>query len=101
MNRRPWLFFGAGAVALTFVQSRALAAEPEAPVRGVPIDERNVTTYEFDDDPLSAGLPYTPIIHVRERAATQTVVRPRTSFVVRLVRSVEEIGDPYPPAVRM
>lgn len=72
------------------------SAQPRAPVRGVPVDASTLTVYRFDDDPLTAGnLPEGPRLRVQERAARETVLRPRTSFVVPLIRSVEAIGDTY------
>lgn len=47
--------------------------------------------YEFDDDPLSAGGfgPNDATIRVRPRAARTTLIRPRTSFVPEMLKSVE------------
>ncbi len=49
--------------------------------------------YTFDDDPLSAGGfgPNDAIIRVRPRAAQATLIRPRTSFVPELLRSIENL----------
>ena len=49
--------------------------------------------YEFDDDPLNAGGfgPNDSLIKVRPRAARATLIRPRTSFVPELLKSVEDI----------
>lgn len=49
--------------------------------------------YEFDDDPLSAGGfgPNDATIRVRPRAARTTLIRPRTSFVPEMLKSVENI----------
>ena len=49
--------------------------------------------YEFDDDPLSAGGfgPNDETIKVRKRAAQATLIRPRTSFVPEMLKSVENI----------
>lgn len=49
--------------------------------------------YEFDDDPLNAmgfGPNHATII-IRPRAARVTLIRPRTSFVYEMVKSVEDI----------
>jgi hypothetical protein len=76
--------------------------EPQAPVRGVPVDQSDTYTYRFDDDPLTApGLENTPKLRVLPRASQQTVLRPRASFIVPLVRSIETVGDPYPPPIRV
>jgi hypothetical protein len=49
--------------------------------------------YEFDDDPLNAGGfgPNDSTIRVRPRAARTTLIRPRTSFVPEMLKSVENI----------
>lgn len=49
--------------------------------------------YEFDDDPLNAGGfgPNDATIRVRPRAARTTLIRPRTSFVPEMLKSVEDL----------
>lgn len=49
--------------------------------------------YTFDDDPLNAGGfgPNDATIRVRPRAARTTLIRPRTSFVPEMLKSVENI----------
>src|SRR5215469_9680321 len=49
--------------------------------------------YKFDDDPLSAGGfgPNDARIQVRPQAARTTLIRPRTSFVQEMLKSVENI----------
>ncbi len=49
--------------------------------------------YSFDDDPLSAGGfgPNDATIRVRARAARTTLIRPRTSFVPEMLKSVENL----------
>ncbi|HOU92200.1 MAG TPA: hypothetical protein PLU22_14205 [Polyangiaceae bacterium] len=49
--------------------------------------------YEFSDDPLAAGGfgPGDATIKVRPRAARTTLIRPRTSFVPEMLKSVENI----------
>jgi hypothetical protein len=49
--------------------------------------------YEFDDDPLNAGGfgPNDSVIKVRPRAARTTLIRPRTSFVPEMLKSIEQI----------
>jgi len=49
--------------------------------------------YKFDDDPLSAGGfgPGDARIIVRPAAARTTLIRPRTSFVPEMLKSVENI----------
>lgn len=49
--------------------------------------------YSFDDDPLNAGGfgPNDETIRVRKKAAQATLIRPRTSFVPEMLKSVENI----------
>lgn len=49
--------------------------------------------YEFEDDPLNAGGfgPNDATIKVRPKAARTTLIRPRTSFVTEMLKSVENI----------
>jgi hypothetical protein len=49
--------------------------------------------YSFDDDPLNAGGfgPNDATIRVRAKAARTTLIRPRTSFVPEMLKSVENI----------
>jgi hypothetical protein len=49
--------------------------------------------YTFDDDPLNAGGfgPNDATIRVRARAARTTLIRPRTSFVPEMLKSVENL----------
>jgi hypothetical protein len=49
--------------------------------------------YEFEDDPLNAGGfgPNDATIRVRPRAARTTLIRPRTSFVPEMLKSVEAL----------
>lgn len=71
---------GAAGVALT-LSSSAFAQEEEG------------YGYEFDDDPLNAGGfgPNDTTIRVRPKAARTTLIRPRTSFVPEMLKSVENI----------
>lgn len=49
--------------------------------------------YKFDDDPLSAGGfgPNDATIRVRPGPVRTTLIRPRTSFVPEMLKSVENI----------
>ena len=49
--------------------------------------------YTFDDDPLNAGGfgPNDATIRVRPKAARTTLIRPRTSFVPEMLKSVENL----------
>lgn len=49
--------------------------------------------YAFDDDPLNAGGfgANDLTIKVRKRAARTTLIRPRTSFIYEMIKSVEDL----------
>ena len=49
--------------------------------------------YEFTDDPLNAGGfgPNDATIRVRTGPVRQTLIRPRTSFVPEMLKSVENL----------
>jgi hypothetical protein len=49
--------------------------------------------YKFEDDPLSAGGfgPNDATIRVRPGPVRTTLIRPRTSFVLEMLKSVENI----------
>jgi hypothetical protein len=68
--------------ALSFAQSKDAAGE-----------KGEGYGYEFDDDPLNAGGfgPNDATIRVRPRAARTTLIRPRTSFVPEMLKSVENL----------
>jgi len=76
---------GAAAFAVT---STALAQQVETNDTG-----REGYGYTFSDDPLNAGGfgPNDATIRVRPRAARTTLIRPRTSFVPEMLKSVENI----------
>ena len=91
MARRMKIGFAALALgALTFAVAPAAFAQAGA-VKDTKSDEGY--GYEFDDDPLNAGGfgPNDATIRVRPRAARTTLIRPRTSFVPEMLKSVENI----------
>lgn len=49
--------------------------------------------YDFEDDPLNAGGfgPNDATIRVRPGAVRSTLIRPRTSFVPEMLKSVENL----------
>ncbi len=49
--------------------------------------------YEFTDDPLSAGAvsPHDATLKVRPGPVRTTLIRPRTSFVPEMLKSVENL----------
>ena len=50
-------------------------------------------SYEFEDDPLSAGGfgPNDSRIRIRRGAQRSTLIKPRTQFITELIQSVEEL----------
>jgi hypothetical protein len=95
MARRMRIGFAALALgALTFAVAPAAFAQAGG-AGGVAKDSKTDEGYgyEFDDDPLNAGGfgPNDATIRVRPRAARTTLIRPRTSFVPEMLKSVENI----------
>ena len=70
-----------------FAQAKAGAA----PAAGG--DSKEGYGYEFSDDPLSAGGfgPNDATIRVRPGPVRTTLIRPRTSFVPEMLKSVENL----------
>jgi len=79
------------AVALTVLASAALA-QPKAGAAGAGKKEDGYG-YEFSDDPLNAGGfgPNDATIRVRPGPVRTTLIRPRTSFVPEMLKSVENL----------
>jgi hypothetical protein len=79
----------AGLTLLISVPAFAQEAKPAADAAG----GGDGYGYEFSDDPLNAGGfgPNDATIKVRPRAARTTLIRPRTSFVTEMLKSVENI----------
>ncbi|MDX2051126.1 MAG: hypothetical protein SFV15_01965 [Polyangiaceae bacterium] len=77
-------------VTLAFGTTRASAQEAAAPAAG---GDSEGYGYSFEDDPLNAGGfgPNDATIRVRPKAARTTLIRPRTSFVPEMLKSVENI----------
>ena len=78
------------AVALTVLASAALA-QPKAGAGAGKKEEGY--GYEFSDDPLNAGGfgPNDATIRVRPGPVRTTLIRPRTSFVPEMLKSVENL----------
>ena len=78
--------------ALLFIASASFAqAKPAAAAGGGGKEEGY--GYEFSDDPLSAGGfgPNDATIRVRPGPVRTTLIRPRTSFVPEMLKSVENL----------
>lgn len=69
----------------------AFAQQPKA--AGAGGDKGDGYGYEFSDDPLSAGGfgPNDATIRVRPGPVRTTLIRPRTSFVPEMLKSVENL----------
>jgi len=78
------------AVALTVLASAALAQPKAGAGAGKKEDGYG---YEFSDDPLNAGGfgPNDATIRVRPGPVRTTLIRPRTSFVPEMLKSVENL----------
>jgi hypothetical protein len=76
----------------TFVLATSAFAQGKAKAKETKTGDEGYG-YTFDDDPLNAGGfgPNDATIRVRPRAARTTLIRPRTSFVPEMLKSVENI----------
>lgn len=81
------ILFGSLTIALVLIAGAASAQE----IKESKSDDGY--GYEFDDDPLNAGGfgPNDATIRVRATAARTTLIRPRTSFVPEMLKSVENL----------
>src|SRR5689334_1517779 len=77
-----------GVTSSAFAQAQGAPAAPKA--AGGKEDSYG---YEFSDDPLSAGGfgPNDATIRVRPGPVRTTLIRPRTSFVPEMLKSVENL----------
>ena len=88
-----------GMLAAGFVMTSALSAFAQAPAAGAAAGAKPAGGkedgygYEFSDDPLSAGGfgPNDATIRVRPGPVRTTLIRPRTSFVPEMLKSVENL----------
>ena len=91
MNSRKWLLAGVlgGGLLLVSASSFAQDAKPTGGDSGGNGDYG----YKFEDDPLAAGGfgPSDATIRVRPGPVRTTLIRPRTSFVPEMLKSVENI----------
>jgi hypothetical protein len=83
------ILIGAGVL---LVSSQALAGAARS-VEGAGGGKEDGYGYEFGDDPLSAGGfgPNDATIKVRPGPVRRTLIRPRTSFVPEMLKSVENL----------
>lgn len=86
---------GSKKLAIGMVVAVAGLALSSSALAQVKVDEKTKDGYgyTFEDDPLNAGGfgPNDATIRVRPRAARTTLIRPRTSFVPEMLKSVENI----------
>jgi hypothetical protein len=81
------------ALGVLLVSAPSFAQAP-APAGGKPAGGKDEGYgYEFSDDPLSAGGfgPSDATIRVRPGPVRTTLIRPRTSFVPEMLKSVENL----------
>ena len=87
--KRAGKFIAAGffAVASMLIVTAASAQDTKG------TDSKDGYGYEFKDDPLSAGGfgPNDATIRVRPGPVRTTLIRPRTSFVPEMLKSVENL----------
>ncbi len=82
--------WGTGVVAAIIVSAVASSAFAQQPAKG---GKDEGYGYEFSDDPLSAGGfgPNDATIRVRPGPIRTTLIRPRTTFVPEMLKSVENL----------
>lgn len=82
-----------GLVGGAMLLSTASAWAQGAPAAGAAAKKEEGYGYEFTDDPLSAGGfgPNDATIRVRPGPVRTTLIRPRTSFVPEMLKSVENL----------
>jgi hypothetical protein len=97
MNRTSkWLVSGLATVALVLLAIPSFAQDAPAAGGGAGGNANGGSGdygYKFEDDPLSAGGfgPADATIRVRPGPVRTTLIRPRTSFVPEMLKSVENI----------
>lgn len=92
MSRTPRSLIFVGVIITMLAASSAVFAQA-APAGGGGSGGGGDYGYKFEDDPLSAGGfgPADATIRVRPGPVRTTLIRPRTSFVQEMLKSVENI----------
>lgn len=87
------LFVGLVGFGALFISTSAFAQGAGAPAAKPASGGGDGYGYEFSDDPLSAGGfgPNDATIRVRPGPVRTTLIRPRTSFVPEMLKSVENL----------
>jgi hypothetical protein len=91
MRRLRCLARFTGALFIAISAAASTRAEPaKGPLRSAPTAGY---TYAFLDDPLEAGGPGTNEVHIRvaSHVIRTTLIRPRTTFVAELLKTVENL----------
>jgi hypothetical protein len=85
------VLFGMVAAAFVLVSATSALAQEAKPAAGG--GDGDGYGYEFSDDPLAAGGfgPNDATIRVRPGPVRTTLIRPRTSFVPEMLKSVENL----------
>jgi hypothetical protein len=80
-------------VGILCLQATAALAQEKKEGAAKASDSKDGYGYEFSDDPLAAGGfgPSDATIRVRPGPVRQTLIRPRTSFVPEMLKSVENL----------
>jgi hypothetical protein len=89
-----WLLSGLIAASLLMLSASSRAQDAAGtPAAGATPGASGDYGYKFEDDPLSAGGfgPSDATIRVRPGPVRTTLIRPRTSFVPEMLKSVENI----------
>jgi hypothetical protein len=90
-----WLVAGVALATLVLLSAQSFAqdAPAGAAAPGAKPEGGGDYGYKFEDDPLSAGGfgPADATIRVRPGPVRTTLIRPRTSFVPEMLKSVENI----------
>jgi hypothetical protein len=88
---RKWLVGSAATLLVVLVPAFGFAQDAPAASGGT--NGTGDYGYKFEDDPLSAGGfgPADATIRVRPGPVRTTLIRPRTSFVPEMLKSVENI----------
>ncbi len=73
--------------------SLSVNAHAQAAAAATSADDGEGYGYEFEDDPLNANAfgPNDATIRVRKGPVRRTLIRPRTSFVPEMLKSVENL----------
>jgi hypothetical protein len=91
-----WLVAGVAMATLVLLSAQSFAQDAPAGAAAAPgakPEGGGDYGYKFEDDPLSAGGfgPADATIRVRPGPVRTTLIRPRTSFVPEMLKSVENI----------